>query len=54
MVLAPRGLASVSLLFAFLALAAVCALGLALAFALAFIHHLHVICSLLWVVLELL
>ena len=44
MVLAPRGLASVSLLFAFLALAAVCALGLALAF----IHHLHVIYSLLW------
>jgi hypothetical protein len=40
----------VSLLFAFLALAAVCALGLALAF----IHHLHVIYSLLWVMLELL
>jgi len=34
----------VSLLFAFLALAAVCALGLALAF----IHHLHVIYSLWW------
>jgi len=40
----------VSLLFAFLALAAVCALGLALALALAlaFIHHLHVIYSLWW------